>query len=211
MATMGKGGDSCLMTQRKALWSTLQNPSFPLPSPSEPEPETVKTVLLLRHAKSSWDNPRLTDFERPLAPRGRKAAPRMGRFMFRNGLVPDRVLCSGARRAVETLELASETWEESVQREIRDEIYHGSTGSLLEMIHGLPPEETSVLLVGHNPTFEDFAHLLAGSGEELALHELGLKYPTGALAILDFDIDDWEEVGAGRGFLRGFIRPRTLR
>ena len=92
----------------------------------------MKTVLLLRHAKSSWDSPHLSDFERPLAPRGRKAAPRMGRFLEKNDLIPDRVLCSGARRALETLELASEDWGDSVHVEIRDEIYHGSVESLIQ-------------------------------------------------------------------------------
>jgi phosphohistidine phosphatase len=131
--------------------------------------------------------------------------------MAQNGLIPHRVLCSGARRAVETLELASEGWDDSVQIEMRDEIYHGSIGSLLEMIHGLSPEEASVLLVGHNPAFEDFALVLAGSGEESALEALSLKYPTGALAILDFDIDEWSQVAPGLGFLRGFIRPKALK
>ena len=170
----------------------------------------MKTVLLLRHAKSSWDNPLLGDFERPLAPRGRKAAPRMGRFMARNGLVPDRVLCSGARRAVETLGLASEDWQE-VQVETLDEIYHASPSSLLQLIRALPQGEESVLLVGHNPTFEELASRLAGSGKEEALEALSQKYPTGALAILDFHVGTWAELEPGKGFLRDFIRPKTLK
>jgi len=170
----------------------------------------VKTVLLLRHAKSSWDRPLLDDFQRPLAPRGRKAAPRVGRYLGRAGLIPDRVLCSGAARAVETWELVSEALGADVPVEFQDEIYHASPRTLLEILRTLPGTVDSVLLIGHNPTFESLAHRLAGSGEEAALDAMDSKFPTAALAILDFRVRRWEELEERGGFLREFVRPKDL-
>jgi len=170
----------------------------------------MKTVFLLRHAKSSWDQPTLPDPARPLSSRGRKAAPRVGAYMARNDLIPDRVLCSTARRAVETWDLVSEYLEDPIQVEIREDLYHASPGSLLAILQGLPDTEDSVLFVGHNPTFEDLALALAGAGRGESLAELGRKYPTGALAVFDFPVGAWSEVREGEGYLREFIRPRTL-
>jgi phosphohistidine phosphatase len=171
----------------------------------------VKTVYLLRHAKSSWDQPYLDDYQRPLAPRGLNAAPRLGRYMSKEKLIPERVLCSGARRAQETWDLVSDALEVTVPVNVLPEIYHGSTGTLKGLIHGLPDSEDSVLLVGHNPTFHDFALSLAGSGEEEAIQRLRFKYPTGSLAILDFGVQEWREVREGTGHLRDFIRPKGLK
>lgn len=170
----------------------------------------MKTVLLLRHAKSSWDEPFLDDYERPLAPRGKKAAPRMGDYMAREGLVPDRVLCSGARRARETWGLVSEALDPPPPTRFLEEIYPGTAGTLLDLIHHLPEAEESVLLVGHNPIFQDFALFLAGSGERESLRQMASKYPTGALAILDFRGEHWTGVLGGAGYLRAFIRPKDL-
>jgi phosphohistidine phosphatase len=171
----------------------------------------VKTVYLLRHAKSSWDDPTLPDFSRPLNPRGRKAAPRVGHYMARQGLMPHRILCSGARRAVETMERVTQALDPDIPVEIRDDIYHSSTDTLLQLIQSQPQEVDSVLLIGHNPTFEDLALALAGQGDERALESLDRKYPTGALAILDFSVVQWKEVRGGTGFLRDFVRPKDLK
>ena len=170
----------------------------------------MKTVLLLRHAKSSWDQPHLSDPLRPLAPRGLKAAPLVGAYMAENGISPNRVLCSPARRAVETWDLVSEYMEDSIRVEIREDLYHASPGDLLAILQELPDTEDTVLFVGHNPTFEELALALAGAGRTESLAELGRKYPTGALAVFDFSVDAWSEIGEGTGFLRDFIRPRTL-
>jgi phosphohistidine phosphatase len=171
----------------------------------------LKTIFLLRHAKSSWDEPHLEDYQRPLAPRGISAAPRMGRYMLREGLIPQRVLCSGARRARESWELVSGPLEGNIPVEYIPAIYHGSSVTVKEMIQRLPDGETSVLFVGHNPTFHHLALLLAGSGNEAALRQLQFKYPTGALAILDFEVDMWSRIRDGTGYLRDFIRPKALK
>lgn len=171
----------------------------------------MKTIYLLRHAKSSWDQPYLDDYQRPLAPRGSKAAPRLGRYMAKEKLIPQRVLCSGARRAQESWELVSDALGVTVPVKVLPEIYEGSTGTLKGLIHGLPDSEDSVLLVGHNPTFHHLALSLAGSGEETALQRLQFKYPTGALAILDFTVQGWSQVREGAGHLRDFVRPEDLK
>jgi phosphohistidine phosphatase len=134
----------------------------------------------------------------------------MGAFMANAGLLPDRVLCSTARRAVETWDLVAEHLGGSSEVELRDDLYHASAWSLLPILQGLPNSEDVVLLVGHNPTFEDLALTLAGAGAPECLTELNRKYPTGALAVIDFSVGRWQELRAGEGFLRDFVRPRTL-
>ncbi len=131
--------------------------------------------------------------------------------MVKEGLVPHRVLCSSAVRATSTWELLSRAVGDQMPVEIRDELYETSPDRLLELIRALPEDESSVLLIGHNPTFEDLALALAGDGNAEALDELDRKYPTGALAVLDFSTDRWGEVREGRGFLRAFIRPKAIK
>lgn len=171
----------------------------------------MKTLLMLRHAKSSWEEPQLSDHQRPLAPRGKKAAPRIGSYMSANGLLPDLVLCSPARRAVDTWTLVSEQLQTMPEVKLLEDLYHTGPGTILSLLHELPDSISTVLLVGHNPTFEELALSLSGSGDEESLAEMARKYPTGALAVIDISVDQWREVQPGTGSLRSFIRPRTLR
>jgi len=131
--------------------------------------------------------------------------------MARTDLIPDQVLCSSARRARETWDLVSEHLGDTIPMEIRDDLYHASPGSVLTILQDLSPSLDTILLVGHNPTFEDLALALAGQGPADLLAELRQKYPTGSLAVIDFHVDDWNQVGPDGGYLRDFIRPRTLR
>jgi phosphohistidine phosphatase len=100
---------------------------------------------------------------------------------------------------VETWDLVSEYMDASIQVEIRDDLYHASPGSLLLILQELPARENAVLLVGHNPAFEELALDLAGTGRMESLAELDRKYPTGALAVFDFSVDNWSDVREGRG------------
>jgi len=170
----------------------------------------MKTVLLLRHANPSWDHPGLSDHQRPLSPRGKRAAPKVGEYMAQNDLAPDRVLCSTAKRAMESWVLAARELSVQPPMEPKEEIYHASIQDLLDLIQALPDHEESVLLVGHNPTFEELALALAGSGEEEALEKLNTKYPTGALTVLEFPGKEWAKLEMGQGHLRAFVRPRDL-
>lgn len=169
----------------------------------------MRTLHLLRHAKSSWDDPALRDAERPLADRGRQAVQLLHAHLEETGARIDLVLVSPARRARQTWEgVASAVDAHDVRTE--PAIYEATATGLLELVHGLDDAHRSVMLVGHDPGFHDLAVVLAGGGDPKSLRALQEKYPTGALASLAFDCS-WHEVDAGRGRLVAFVRPRDLR
>lgn len=170
----------------------------------------MKTLLLLRHAKSSWDDHSLDDFDRPLNERGRQAAPRMGRWIRDNDLVPDHVLCSAASRARETWEAVSAELGGPVVVTVLRSLYLAEPEGILDLVHRANDTDEVLMVVGHNPGFEDLARLLTQRGKGRALGLLADRMPTGALAVLRFDVDRWEEVGAGGGTLLHFVRPRDL-
>jgi phosphohistidine phosphatase len=134
----------------------------------------------------------------------------MGAFMMENGWVPDKTLCSTARRAVETWALVSRQLDRSVPTETTRDLYHASPASVLNLLRDLHDEAESVLLVGHNPTFEDLALALAATGDPEALGDLRRKYPTGALAVIDLPLEVWADLRGGEGSLRAFVKPRAL-
>lgn len=171
----------------------------------------MKTLYLLRHAKSSWDHHGLSDFERPLAPRGERAAPRVARYMKEEGLIPAVVLCSTARRARETWALMEDELGGTAHVTFLDSLYGAGPGRMLEVARIHAEDRSPVMLVGHNPGMEELAHALAGSGPEAELQTMGHKYPTAAVAVLDFDVASWSDVAPGMGVLRRFVRPRDLR
>lgn len=161
----------------------------------------MKTLLILRHAKSSWEDPGLKDHDRPLNPRGTRDAPRMGRLILKEDLVPDRVLSSTAVRALATAELASSEFGEDVEIEATRDLYLASPHTYVDVIADLG-EGDRVMVVGHNPGISALVTLLTGECEEM---------PTAALAVAELDIDEWEELGSsGRGRLVGFWRPKAL-
>ena len=162
----------------------------------------MKTLLLLRHAKSSWKDQSLPDHDRPLKKRGRKAAPRMGRWLVENGLRPDHALCSTATRARETLQLVLAEIDKGVPVSIRAELYHGDIAQMIGVLREVAEPAASVLIVGHNPDLETFLEHLTGQCERL---------PTGALARVELDLSDWAELtDATRGTLVTVARPREL-
>jgi phosphohistidine phosphatase len=146
-------------------------------------------LYLLRHAKSSWDEPGLADHDRPLAPRGRRAAKAMGRYLREQGIEPDLVLCSSATRARQTLKRLG-----LADARIEPDLYAADAATLRRFI----PETASVMLIGHNPGLQDLALSLVRSGPRLV--ELAAKFPTGALATIELDT----------GELIDFVRPRDL-
>jgi phosphohistidine phosphatase len=166
----------------------------------------MRTLYLLRHAKSSWDDAALADRDRPLAPRGRKAAKLMAEHLRRDGIAPRLVLCSAARRTQETLE-EIEPVLAGADIEVERDLYGASAGELLERLHQVGDEVESLMLIGHNPSIQTLALNLAGSGDQL--DAIGLKYPTGALATLTFG-GSWQELGRDGAELAAFVRPRDL-
>ena len=169
----------------------------------------MKSLTLLRHAKSGWDDPAGRDFDRPLNPRGRRAARAVGAEMKAQGLAFDLVLASPARRVVETLdEIAAGYGALSPTYDQR--IYLASTATLLEIVRGAPDSIERLLLVGHNPGLEELALCLSRRDDAALRGEIEVKYPTGTVAEIELPAQHWAEAKAGTGRIRRFLRPRDL-
>jgi phosphohistidine phosphatase len=171
------------------------------------EDETLRTLYLLRHAKSSWDDPKLADHERPLAPRGRRDAERLARHMLRIGLAPELVLCSTAVRTQQTLELTRAAFATATVL-VEENLYLASAVELLTRLRLVPDPVTSVLLVGHNPSLHQLAIELASDRNELG--RLEVKFPTGALATLALTTT-WSRLAVAEAMLTAFVVPKQLR
>jgi phosphohistidine phosphatase len=211
--------------------------------------EESRTLVLFRHAKSAW--PDMADHERPLAPRGRRDAPVMGAWLRDAGLVPDRVLCSTARRARETWQLAEGGLGAAPPVLFERGVYESAAPGLLALIRGTPAAVRTLLVIGHNPTIEDLALMLAvpqpgratpapgdgispapgdgispapgdgispapGDGVSpapdagtSALDRMRVKFPTAAIAVLEF-AGTWADLAAGQARLTAFVIPRDL-
>jgi phosphohistidine phosphatase len=165
----------------------------------------MKTLTLLRHAKSTWDDPVARDFDRPLNPRGRRAAQTVGREMRAQGLAFDRVLASPAVRVVETLEEIG-----NLDPAYEPRLYLASTDTLLDLVRGTDDRVNSLLVVGHNPGLEQLVLQLTRRGEGRLRDQAEIKYPTATLAELSLAAEEWREVREGIGTLSRFIRPRDL-
>lgn len=168
-------------------------------------------LFLLRHAKSDWDAGVEDDHDRPLNPRGRDAARRMGAYMRAHGYMPDLVLCSTAMRTQETAALI----KLSPPADLRDmrELYLAEASTLLETLRSIK-DARSVMLIGHNPGIGMLASSLArtahDSGEYERLERVRKKYPTGALSVFDFDVARWHDIGPGIGAVEDYMPPREL-
>lgn len=171
---------------------------------------TTRQLLLLRHAKSSWDDPGLTDFDRPLSGRGLKTAPLIGRELARRGWLPDMALVSPALRTRDTWRLVAAQFPAKVPTEFFRALYDASAGDILDLVRQVDNATATMLVVGHNPGLEAFAHLLSGpASKPSALQMLGDKFPTAALARLVFD-GDWAELAADSAGLTHCLRPKDL-
>lgn len=171
----------------------------------------MKTLTLLRHAKSGWNDPVARDFDRPLNPKGHRAAQLMGQHARALGLTFDHVVASPALRVVETLAEVAKGYGRPIDPVWDRRIYLASGVTLLDVVGALPDEADSVLLVGHNPGLEDLALMLVPEGSDMPLRDqLETKYPTATLAEMVLDIDRWADAAAGSAALRRFVRPRDL-
>lgn len=167
----------------------------------------MKRLYLLRHAKSSWDDPTLADQDRPLAPRGRRAAKVIAKHLGRKGISPELVLYSPSTRTRQTLKRLAPGLRENADIRIEPELYTASAAVLLEVLHEVPDEIASVMLIGHNPGIQDLALNLAGVGSEIA--RLRSKFPTAGLATLEFN-GTWRELAPGSAELVSFVKPKEL-
>jgi phosphohistidine phosphatase len=167
----------------------------------------MKRLYLLRHAKSSWDDPTLADHDRPLAPRGRRAAKAMAEHLRMEGIAPELVLCSPSARTRQTLTAIAPGLGENADVRIEEELYAASAAALLDVLYELPDEVGSVMLIAHNPGIQDLALSLAGGGP--AVERARSKFPTAALATLELD-GSWRELAPGGAELVTFVRPKDL-
>ena len=168
----------------------------------------MKILTLLRHAKSTWDDPVARDFDRPLNRRGRRAAQTVGREMQAQRLRFDAVRASPALRVVETLGDIETGYGRALSPDYDRRLYLASPEALLEVVHETDDRVERLLIVGHNPGLERLALMLAGAGP--LRDEAAVKYPTATLAEIAFPVDHWRDVAEGEGTLARFIRPRDL-
>lgn len=169
------------------------------------------TLSLLRHAKSSWKNPSLPDRERSLSTRGVADAPVMGRAMTERGIDPELVLCSSARRTVDTLALVLPELKVEPKVLYEDALYHASPAEMLDMLRGLQPGSRHVMFVGHNPEMHALALDLIGAGPKHMRDKLKEKFPTAGLAVINFTAGLWSSVDVNSGSLALFLTPKEVR
>jgi phosphohistidine phosphatase len=175
----------------------------------------MRRLMLLRHAKTENDAPSGRDQDRRLDNRGRHDAAEIGSWIGRNPPFPSLVLVSHAVRALQTWEIAWEAMKELVPEpevELMAELYGADISQLLETIRSASVADPErLMIVGHNPGMHELAIALAGSGDAAGRGALADNLPTAGLAILDFDIDDWADVGLRRGRLELFVSPKLLK
>lgn len=169
----------------------------------------VTRLWLLRHAKSSWDDPGLPDRLRPLARRGRKATATLARHLESIPIAPELVLCSPAVRAAQTWDGVRAGLPAETPVELDDSIYAASAEGLFERLRRVPEGIESVLVIGHNPGLEDLTHRLIGAGDPGLRDRLASKFPTGALASLQLP-GGWQDLQWGDATLDGYVVPRDL-
>jgi phosphohistidine phosphatase len=170
----------------------------------------MSRLYLLRHAKAAWAEPGMRDFDRPLTARGRDDAAAVGLAMHASGLIPDLVLCSTARRARETWEcLARTIGPLPASPDFIDGLYGCDAAGYLSIIRTAPGDQSSLLVIGHNPMIEDVAIACAAQGDGAERAALASGFPTSALALIDFS-GRLAEAAPGRGTLAGFLTPAML-
>jgi phosphohistidine phosphatase len=168
-----------------------------------------KRLILFRHAKSDWPEG-ADDHDRPLSDRGKKAASVMGVYLEKNRLVPDLVLVSTARRAQETWTRASKAIKVVPPVKSTRDIYEAGTAQLIDVIRSTGPDVRTLMIVGHNPGLEDLARRLMKDAGGEAGRRLREKFPTAAMAMLSFDLTDWEDIAVETGSLDRFVTPKSI-
>ena len=170
----------------------------------------MKTLYLLRHAKSDWSDKDLTDHDRPLAPRGERAAAAMGQYLTQTGVCPDIALCSTAVRARQTWDLLSANWPGSPEVTYEDGLYLAGSTGLLNRVKKIDADLNSVLIIGHNPDIEKLILGVARKGKGDSLARAAEKVPTCAFAELCAEANSWSDFEPGTAILERFVAPKDL-
>ncbi len=163
----------------------------------------LKSIFIFRHGKSDWKADYSADHERPVAARGRRAARLMGRLLRYTSQIPDLVITSSAVRARTTADLAVEAGEWPVTLHVEPSLYGADTSTVLALIRAQPESLESVMLVGHEPTCSACAGLLSGGSD--------VRFPTAAMARIDFTIDSWPQIRPGSGQLIWLLPPKVVK
>lgn len=171
-------------------------------------PDAMRRLLLLRHAKSDWADG-VPDRDRPLNERGRTTAPRVGAYLAAERLRPDHVMVSPARRTLETWERLRGPLE-GLEAETVPSLYEATASRILDAVRSAPDTAPSLMVIGHNPGLERLAAFLVGSGDAAARSAMRAKFPTAALAVIDFEAEQWASIEGQAGRLERFIVPRDL-
>jgi phosphohistidine phosphatase len=162
----------------------------------------MRTLLLLRHAKSTHADDSISDHDRPLSERGRRVAPRMGQLLLDENLMPDTIISSTSLRTQDTADLVAEECEFPHLVQYDERLYLASSRTITRVLSKAPARARTVMIVGHNPGLEEVVRRLTGRNEDL---------PTTALAHIELPIESWNELdGEVRGTLRKIWRPRDL-
>jgi phosphohistidine phosphatase len=170
----------------------------------------MRRLILLRHAKSDRGLLGIPDHARPLNPRGKEAAGRIGAYMAKHHLVPDQVLCSTAQRTRDTWELVEKAFANPASATFEKRLYDADAEGILTVLQETKPEAHTVMIIGHNPALQELATLLIAAGDIDQRATLHQKLPTGALVVIDFAVDSWADVHAHGGRLDRFVSPRSL-
>jgi phosphohistidine phosphatase len=169
----------------------------------------MRRLFLIRHAKTEPHIGR-DDYERRLTDRGRADARRIAAALAARKMLPQVLVHSGAARAKETAEILAADWKRKVDLREEPGLYDANLPGLLTLTRALPDKRERVALVGHNPGLGELATALMGSGAEPEMRRLAAKYPTGAVAALDFSVDRWEDVERNSGMLALYLTPAEL-
>lgn len=163
----------------------------------------MKKLFIVRHAKSSWDFPELSDFDRPLNKRGKKNAPEMGRRLATRNVKPDALVTSPAKRAAATARRIAEEISFPLHLIIKEpQLYHGSTNGMIEVIKTVKNDVDILMIFGHNPGLTDLANQLSGSDI--------YNIPTSGVVEIDFEISSWKDLGSITGKLISFDFPKKI-
>ncbi len=168
----------------------------------------MKRLYLLRHAKSSWDDPALDDFDRPLAPRGKRDCEAMAHALAEAGVAPDLILCSPSRRTRDTLSRVFPSLPAGTAVEFERPLYLAEGERLLHRLGRIDDKRETVLLIGHNPGLQELGLRLAALGNRSLLVRLKAKFPTAALAEIEYAGRHWADISAGQTRLVGLTTPK---
>lgn len=170
----------------------------------------MKKVILLRHAKSSWDDPALDDHDRPLNGRGKAAAPVIGAWLADRKHLPDKVLCSSSKRTQQTVRRMQTSVPDLPEPEVDPKLYHASPCDMRERLAQLPVDVDTVMVVGHNPGLGALVRKLSDGHEARRCKRAFEHFPTAAAAVLEVDVEDWKDLDFATARFVDFAKPREL-